>query len=219
MTDIAPHHEQPPTSLKKDSSTMAPPPPPPPPLPPMSASQLATLSLMEQKIPSAPRDAVSTLDDSLKAQPQAYEKVHYFFYGTLTELDTLSRILDSAVEASALKPAQTKGYSIEMWGQYKALVRGPTGAVVRGRAYEVLSQEHADRLAAYETNAYELAGCEIDMLDERGEVRERVRGRTFVYAGDGEALREGRFDRKLWAKNMDPVLARELGRRFGGVVG
>ena len=82
---------------------------------------------------------------------------------------------------------------------------GPTGAIVEGVAYEVQCEEDETRLAAYETNAYETVRCSIDLKgDGAGSKPRTVSGKTFRYAGDPEALREKRFDRKLWVRNMAP---------------
>ena len=85
----------------------------------------------------------------------------YFFYGTLKEPQTLSRILDKLVLQSALHAAYVVGYAIEMWGQYKALVTGPQGNIIEGMAYEEQSEEDEEKLAFYETSAYEVALCSI----------------------------------------------------------
>ena len=89
-----------------------------------------------------------------------------------------------------------------MWGQYKTLLfTGASENVVEGAAYQVLCEEDAAKLVRYETGAYEVQSCEIKLRDGE-EVAATVVGKTFVYAGDGEALKEGRFDRVLWAKQM-----------------
>ena len=95
------------------------------------------------------------------------------------------------------------GYAREMWGQYQAIVDGPTGAIVEGVAYEVQSDADAQKLAAYETNAYRTASCTINFGSEYECIAARkVQGLTFMYAGDPEGLKEGRWDRKLWMLNM-----------------
>ena len=132
----------------------------------------------------------------------------YFFYGTLNEPQTLSRILDKPVLQSILHAAYVVGYSVEMWGQYKALVTGSQGNIVEGVAYEVQSEEDEEKLAFYEMSAYEVAPCNIYLRAEgEGVEPEKICGNTFRYAGDAQALREGRWDRKLWLKNMQ---SREL---------
>lgn len=143
------------------------------------------------------------LEEWQKAKPKIWQKKSYFFYGTLKQPQTLSRILEKPVPQSALHSAYIVGYSIEMWGQYKALVDGPQGNIVEGTAYELQTEEDEERLAFYETSAYEVAPCKIHFPKEGEEVGPKtISGKTFRYAGDAQALREGRWDRKLWLKTM-----------------
>ena len=125
--------------------------------------------------------------------------IFYFFYGTLTNPATLKRILDHETEPH-LRPAQVTGYAVAKWGDYPALIESEAGQPVPGSAYLVRSEAEAQKLAHYETKAYMPVPCMIGFTDggEPGEVS----GMTFVYAGDAAALLEGRFDRKLWAREM-----------------
>lgn len=92
------------------------------------------------------------------------------------------------------------------WGQYKALIDGDTDQEVVGCGFEVQSPEQEFKLAYYETSAYELAPYLIYFTDGREPTR--VSKRTFVYAGDAEALKDGRFDRKLRELQMGMRLPR-----------
>lgn len=164
---------------------------------------------MVQKFRSAPPNWLTTgytLDDLMPPKPYEFCKVFYFFYGTLQSPKILSHILEKPVHRSSLRPASVIGYSCLLWGTYKALVDGPMGGVVEGVAYEVQCEEDEARLATYETNAYETAPCYIDLkgVGDGPTPPEMIRGKTFRYAGDPDALREKRFDRKLWIKNMQP---------------
>ncbi|KAK4235389.1 hypothetical protein C8A03DRAFT_17871 [Achaetomium macrosporum] len=78
--------------------------------------------------------------------------------------------------------------------------QGDPGAVVTGCACMVQSVEEEFKLAYYETNAYDLALCEIHFTNALSgkENGESVVGRTFKYAGDAQTLKKGRFDRTLW---------------------
>lgn len=110
------------------------------------------------------------------------------------------------------------GFARELWGQYQALVDGPIGAVVEGVAYEVESEEDVEKLAYYETNAYRAAPCVISPESPSSEEEpQRLYGKTFVYAGDAQALKEKKWDRKLWMMNMgsklQDVAVVEAGRR------
>lgn len=130
---------------------------------------------------------------------QAYKPVYYFFYGTLAQPKVLSHILDLE-EQPVLRPAKITGYALADWGQYRALVNGEPGQEVTGYAYLVESIEDELQLARYETNAYEAAPCRIRFADGRDPAQEQ--GMTFRYAGDDEALKAGRFDRRLWELQM-----------------
>ncbi|KAI1259044.1 hypothetical protein F5Y18DRAFT_411389 [Xylariaceae sp. FL1019] len=125
----------------------------------------------------------------------------YFFYGTLTKPEILKHILDLADEPY-LRPAKIIGYALSSWGQYPALIDGDTGQEVAGYAYLVKSTEDEEKLAYYETKAYRVSFCRICFTDSENEEMEEVSGKTFMYAGDADALKEGRFDRKLWEAQM-----------------
>ncbi|WEW58585.1 hypothetical protein PRK78_004053 [Emydomyces testavorans] len=152
----------------------------------------------EVTLQSAPPDYLTNLEGATQELPPEYP-VYYFFYGTLTAPANLKRILDLPVEPK-LRSAQIIGYTLGKWGDYPALIDGDTGQVVSGYAYLVQSEEQAQKLAYYETNAYEVDSCWIFFTD--GEVPAEISGRTFMYAGDPKALLEQRFDRKLWARQM-----------------
>jgi hypothetical protein len=125
--------------------------------------------------------------------------VHYFFYGTLANPGILKGVLDLKTEP-ILRSAKIHSYELTNWGQYRALIDGKPNSVVTGSAYIVESAEHEHKLAYYETNAYTVTSCKIHFTDRQDE--DSVVGRTFKYAGDTQALKEGRFDRMLWEKRM-----------------
>lgn len=109
--------------------------------------------------------------------------------------------------APTTRPATAYGYELAHWGQYRTLFDAAPDATVPGCAYWVETAEHAHRLAYYETDAYALAACTLRFVDGEGG-GELVRARTFKYAGDARALREGRFDRVLWERQMGQKLPR-----------
>lgn len=180
-------------------------PPPPPPLPP-SPKPVTTSSGSATGTPPARLDGLAPsapTDNYLKHPPienplvveQPYTPTYYFFYGTLTRPEILSHVLDLE-EQPILRPAKVSGYALANWGQYRALVGCGAGGEVAGYAYLVKSAADGLRLARYETDAYEAVPCEIQFTDGQEPAQER--GMTFRYAGDDEALKAGRFDRKLW---------------------
>lgn len=87
-----------------------------------------------------------------------------------------------------------------LWGQYPALVDGPTGAVIEGRAFEVPTTEAAEKLAYYETSNYTTAPCLVHLAD--GKSSTGIYGYTFVFAGREDDLTDGDFDLSLWLKSM-----------------
>ncbi|KAI0888577.1 uncharacterized protein GGS22DRAFT_184156 [Annulohypoxylon maeteangense] len=189
-------------------------PPTPPPLPPQSKAQH-----MDQR-PSqylanleAAGDNVWITTTTDLASPTRYTPTVYFFYGTLTRPDILKRILDLDHDP-VMRPAKIIGYSLAKWGDYKALIDGETGEEVAGTAYEVRSSEHAYKLAYYETNAYEVMPCLIDYTDGQEPIQSS--GSTFKYAGDAAALKEGRFDKKLWEFRMGSKLPEKWNGKGGG---
>ena len=132
-----------------------------------------------------------------------FRKTYYFFYGTLKDPTRVSHVLDHQVSPTELRPAHVTGYSCEMWGQYKALVDGPQDGIVEGLAYEVKTEADANKLAFYETNTYKVVPCSI-YLDSATTTQDSavIDGATFLYAGDPQALREKRWDRTLWMRDM-----------------
>ncbi|KAL2019075.1 hypothetical protein VTK56DRAFT_10106 [Thermocarpiscus australiensis] len=178
---------------RSGTTTTGPPPPPPPlPPPPRVRPSRAELSETHKKKPSPYLDKLADMaaDDGFwsrgsEPRPYTYEPVWYFFYGTLMKPDVY-------------------GYELTNWGQYKALVDSEPGMEVTGCAYKVRSVEEEFKLAYYETNAYKLAPCRIYFTDGPAESREEDRafGKTFKYAGNAEALKQGRFDRDLWEMQM-----------------
>lgn len=135
-------------------------------------------------------------------QEPTYKPTFYFFYGSLIQPEILRHIQDIPKDQDIkLRPAKLIGYSLSNWGQYKALVDGEPGEEVRGQAYFVTSIEDKYKLARYETTAYKAKKC-IIFFEDGMEPGEEVEGMTFKYAGDGQALKEGRFDRVLWEMQM-----------------
>ena len=103
--------------------------------------------------------------------------VWYFFYGTLASAAKLTSLLSD--DAPVLRKASVMGGKMETWGmgKYNALVNGD--GKIEGDAYMVRCKDHEDALRKYETAAYEVVRCEIELDD--GVV---VKGCTFRFVGD-----------------------------------
>ncbi len=114
----------------------------------------------------------------------------------------LSEIL-SLSETPRLRRAKLIGYSLKLWGQYPALIDGPTGGVVEGMVYNIEDAKHTERLAEYETRAYHPSPCWIYFTDGR-EPEEAV-GSTFKYGGNPMDISEGKFDLDTWLREMGRV--------------
>jgi gamma-glutamylcyclotransferase (GGCT)/AIG2-like uncharacterized protein YtfP len=123
---------------------------------------------------------------------KGFRKQLYFVYGSLMDPKTLAKVLCRA-ETPHMQPAKVIGYTIKMWGQFPALLHMPN-STVHGMAFEVNNQDEVGRLEAYETDRYRNASCIIYLKGHEGEMR----GRTFIWKGAQDELREGQFDLKDW---------------------
>ncbi|KAJ5404865.1 hypothetical protein N7465_006149 [Penicillium sp. CMV-2018d] len=129
-----------------------------------------------------------------------FQREYCFFYGTLMDPHTLSQVLKSSKRPPVLRHARVIGFEIKLWGPYPALLSGKPLRSVDGMAYEILSQTQLDRLAAYETDKYQLRPCLIELLNDDDSIEETVEGVTFMWNGQRDELREGTFDLKRWKK-------------------
>ncbi len=123
-------------------------------------------------------------------QPPPFRKELFFFYGTLMDPATLTKVLN-LIEPPILQPATITGYHCKLWGPYPVLLDGPCGAKVKGVAFEVQSAEQVKLLQDYETKRYRKASCRIHLEDGS-----KIRGKTFVWHSSVEELHEGVFDLK-----------------------
>ncbi|XMA20861.1 hypothetical protein WAI453_013652 [Rhynchosporium graminicola] len=71
---------------------------------------------------------------------------------------------------SVSRLASVKGGKMEIWGngKYNALINGSEDSRIDGWAYMVISEEYEDALRKYETEAYEVVKCEIEMEGNEG---------------------------------------------------
>ncbi len=165
-----------------------------------------------EKLASAPPDYLLRIPN-IPHKTLPYKPSYYFFYGTLSDPNKLKEIL-KLPELPELRNAQLVGYSLAWWGQYRALVDGPPGNIVTGSVFLVPSKEDEDRLAYYETDAYEVKPCAISVNDDQ-EPRTAT-GKTFKYAGDAAALDAKKFDKELWEKRMGIALPKSWNQKATG---
>lgn len=177
---------------KASSSRNAVPPPPPPPANPQSKISPSVLKMKT----IAPESVLYT--PSPKPQGPAPAGL-YFFYGTLQHPALLKNILNLA-EEPVLRPAILDGYKCKLWSSYPALLPGRPQDTVQGSLYEVTSVEHAERLAAFETNSYAPRACEL-RFGERG-ASEYDEGICFMFVGNTGDLVDGQFDLGEWLKQQ-----------------
>ncbi|KAB8226430.1 hypothetical protein BDV33DRAFT_197429 [Aspergillus novoparasiticus] len=129
--------------------------------------------------PTLPHHRAQSMDQLFLPTQNQYP-VWYFFYGTLTDPETLARKL-SLPELPVLRRAMVKGGRIKMWGgKYKALVDSSSSSIVDGWAYEVSSEEEEEQLRYYEADEYEVVRCEIHIVDS-GHI---VEGLSFRFIDD-----------------------------------
>jgi Gamma-glutamyl cyclotransferase, AIG2-like len=93
------------------------------------------------------------------------------------------------------RPAKVQLFKLKRWGRYPALIGGTgDGEEVQGAAWKVRVEDHAERLAKYETRAYKIVACKILFVDgeQGGELslskETVVDGWTFVSSFPPERL-------------------------------
>lgn len=129
-----------------------------------------------------------------------YTPKPFFFYGSLMDPLRLQEVLQLAVPP-VLKPAVVTSYKIMLWGQYPALVDGPTNSKVEGVLYFVDTEEQQRMLEHYETDVYSAEDV-IIMVEGRA-----VSGRTFMWAGDPTELTEGVWSLEEWKNGIEEEMA------------
>lgn len=146
---------------------------------------------------------MSHLEEQSTKHRSAFQEEYYFFYGTLMDRSCLAKALKRPHRLE-LQPAKLAGWICKMWGEYPALVTAPSenssNQSVHGVACEIQTIMERDRLIKYETAAYRLEDCWIEL--ERGS---SVRGKTFIWDGNLESLCEGTFDLKDWILKQQDV--------------
>ncbi|RDL41347.1 uncharacterized protein BP5553_01326 [Venustampulla echinocandica] len=116
---------------------------------------------------------------------------YFFFYGSLMDARQLRKVLQLE-ETPVLQSASITGWDIMMWGQYPALIFKPNN-ITHGMAFEVQKGVHVEYLTCYESETYRLKGCRIKLADGR-----ELPGKTFIWNGANELLKEGTSDLKDW---------------------
>lgn len=110
--------------------------------------------------------------------------VPYFFYGTLADPRIWSQKL-GVDEVPVLKKGLIRGWKVQRWEKYQALVKAGGDEEVEGWVHMVNSEDEVGKLAGWEGNNYKVERCEI--VYESGE---RTEGNVFVFCGDSQQLRD-----------------------------
>lgn len=171
-------------------------PPPPPPLPPQKPPEKLSIALKVRQAP--PGWAFEGRVEDFNYDPLTPPVGLYFFYGTLQDPGILGEILDLPTPL-VLRPAWIVGYRMRLWGQYPAVVN-EAQTVVRGTAFEVTTEGHAAKLAAYETSNYCPAPCYINTMEDGEESQSD--GYVFKFCGNPNDLSDGEFDLDQWLHLM-----------------
>ncbi|KAL2673784.1 hypothetical protein Neosp_012228 [[Neocosmospora] mangrovei] len=109
-----------------------------------------------------PQHRLRDHDDSPQPTQSEYP-ILYFFYGTLAQSEVLSDLLGTD---PVYYDAKIHGGVLGSWGNYKALVDDPSQRnAVQGKAFEVTCEEDEEVLRLYETDAYEIVRCSIELDD------------------------------------------------------
>ncbi|RFU73021.1 oxidoreductase domain containing [Trichoderma arundinaceum] len=133
--------------------------------------------------PGTDSSRISSLPLSLVRPAQDEYPVWYFFYGTLTDANVLSRAIGVSEKEDSIKYKRARirrGRLFTLGRKYLALVDADEHSIVDGWAYLVKSQSEEDSLRVYETGKYEVVRCTIEFANENGGV---IHGLTFRLAG------------------------------------
>ncbi|KAI1191105.1 hypothetical protein F5B17DRAFT_453984 [Nemania serpens] len=146
-----------------------------------------------------------------------FEPFYFFFYGSLQVRSVLEAVCDindtedhDDENAIVRTNASISGWKIKMWGPYPALIPAIADADadgeegrVSGMAWLCEKHEHVVRLCAYETNAYRIAYCDVEVPSADGNGVEVLKNaRTFVSVLPADELGTGEFDVENYRDNV-----------------
>ncbi|KAJ4856964.1 gamma-glutamyl cyclotransferase, AIG2-like domain-containing protein [Trichoderma breve] len=149
-------------------------------LPPGRPPMLIRVSIAQKNLSATslyPTLGIDTTLPQFRPNNSADYPVWYFFYGTLTDANILSRVIGLDKDAIEYKQACVCRGRLSTWGEkYLGLVDADEGSKVYGWAYKVKSQSEEDSLRVYETGKYEVVRCTMEFMDGDGAV---IQGLTF----------------------------------------
>ncbi|KAG8156962.1 hypothetical protein KVR01_013184 [Diaporthe batatas] len=147
-------------------------------------------------------DRAKALRQEIPEPDKPFTPCHIFFYGSLMSpqvLQTVAKLENTPLTQKGI----VKGFKIKMWGIYPAAIPcSDTVDTVAGTVWHVDEYSQLARLQEYETGAYKLYECEIEV-----EGGEKLSGsKMFCWAGehDSPELEEGVFDFERYQKYFMP---------------
>jgi hypothetical protein len=162
------------------------------------------------------QSAVGAVDFASEIGMIAFEPFYFFFYGSLQITSVLRDVCDPSSrftsgrrdspgegidEFAIYISGRIKSWKIKMWGPFPALVPADDDEYVAGVVWHCRRPELVSRLCLYETNAYRLAYCDVEVpLIEGGGYKIVKNARTFVSTRDPAELEDGQFDIAAYLK-------------------
>lgn len=150
-------------------------------------------------------DRANTSRREIPEPSTSFEPCHILFYGSLMSpqvLQTVAKLENTPITQNGV----VKGFKIKMWGIYPAAIPGSvTLDAVAGTVWHIDEPSQLIRLQEYETGAYRLCDCEIEVEDGR----ELPGSKIFCWAGDADSpeLEEGVFDFERYQKYFMPSVS------------
>jgi gamma-glutamylcyclotransferase (GGCT)/AIG2-like uncharacterized protein YtfP len=153
---------------------------------------------LEYDSQSARGDRSTFVYRPLSDKPQPFKKVFYFFYGTLMDSDTLSKVLGTERRPETQPAKIFRGFTCKLWGPYPALINAERPwEPIHGVVYEVQNEDEEQRLLDYHGVHYSLTICKVELEDGSTNWVH-----TFEWQGDESRLKEGKFDLDAWKKKQ-----------------
>ncbi|KAI0433959.1 hypothetical protein F5Y09DRAFT_338075 [Xylaria sp. FL1042] len=196
-------------------------------------AQLTEIALMNHNIATvsagfsiedmAPAEEVNPRDKYKDLIPvTTFEPFYFFFYGSLQDPSVLTSVCDllDDDDNSALNDtekddvvvlrqgASIGGWKVKMWGQFPALVpataKDENNNRVKGVAWLCEEYYHVTRLCSYESSAYRLAYCDVEVPAADGNGVEVLKNaRTFVSTlEEGNGLEDGEFNLEEYQQSI-----------------
>ncbi|KAI1351677.1 hypothetical protein F5Y01DRAFT_324922 [Xylaria sp. FL0043] len=193
-------------------------------------AQLAKIAAMNRNIAIGENTPPTDVSNSKKQDRKSskykeafvttFEPFYFFFYGSLQDPMVLTSVCNLLGEDNndvindktkdeivvLRQSASIKGWKVRMWGPYPALVPATDeNNRVKGVAWLCEKYDHVKRLCNYETSAYRMAYCDIEVPTADGNGVEVIKNaRTFVSTLDAndEDLKDGEFVLKEYQNGL-----------------